>query len=141
MHISEQPNETNIRVLWPRDDLVIAEIDRSYIRGTYHPDKRTLYLTDMFVPPVERRRGIATALVTTIRDALTAEGGRRMIGDISSTPCADVMRRVLGDEAVHSVVEGGYVFDDPDFVPPAMAILDYTIEPPVEVVSLLPPSK
>jgi GNAT superfamily N-acetyltransferase len=117
----------NVKLLWPSDAQVVALAGPGYLHAAYDANRGHMHLTDMFVPPTSRRQGIARALVTAVRDELIAIGGRHMSGDISTRPSADVMRRVLGHDAVISVVEGEYAPDDADYVPPAIARIAYDV--------------
>jgi len=86
-----------------------------------------MYLTDMYVPPKARRRGIARTLLCAARDQLIARGGTHMSGDLSTRPAVDAVRAALGHDAVHSVLEGEYVPGEPDYVPPAIGRIDYNV--------------
>jgi hypothetical protein len=120
----------DIHVRWPYDTQVIAEIDDGgYVHAEYG-NNGVMYVTDLYVPPEGRQQGQATALLTTMRDVLVARGGKCMVADITTRPCADTMRSVLGAEAVQSVLEGDYQPDDPEYVPPAIARLNYQVDQP-----------
>jgi hypothetical protein len=115
---------------WLSDSQLTIWHDGAYLNAPYDADTGSMYMTDMFVPSENRRQGIGRSLVRAAHGVLLERGGLHMAGDISTRPSADAIRSVLGHEAVISIVEGEYVPDDPDYVPPAVARVDYHVPQP-----------
>lgn len=98
------------------------------LRAILFPIEKCLALSDFFVDPEYRRRGIGKALVTQALRIAENEDAASVAAAIVSRECLDVMRSVFGEDALRVTLEGEYSPPGEDLYGTS-ASLDYRLEP------------
>lgn len=105
--------------------LLEIQREQSFIRGVI--GESTLYLTDLFVPPEQRRAGMATQLLSEAVDRARKTGMTRVMGDITTRQCLDLVTSFFGPDAVKVVFAAEYDGYTEREEVPTVATLDYEI--------------
>lgn len=87
----------------------------------------SLYVTDLFVDPNQRRRGLGTTMLRGAMEVAQNANVNRVVADITSQPSLDAMRRVFGADSVAVFAEGGYEVDGGWGDRPTVAQLSYIL--------------